>query len=98
MPTLTHVVESTKLYKRLVESSKKSTGINVLPGNVLGIVKEVTDILRRTITTHPQFTLHDEVHSCRVVHLMAKVLGDQTVKKLSCIECAFLILSAYLHD
>ncbi|HLL45499.1 MAG TPA: hypothetical protein VK399_02275, partial [Longimicrobiaceae bacterium] len=46
---------------------------------------------------HAQYTLHDEVHSLRVVTLMGELLG-QTVHSLNTVEIALLILSAYYHD
>ncbi len=48
-------------------------------------------------TYAPQYTLHDEQHLLRVVDLMGHMIGAD-VGKLSALEIALLILSAYYHD
>jgi hypothetical protein len=45
----------------------------------------------------PQYTLHDEVHSFRVIEIMGKILGN-TLNELNSLEIILLILSAYYHD
>ena len=45
----------------------------------------------------PMYTLHDEVHICNVLRIMANLLGDQT-GSLSRDEAAMLILAACCHD
>lgn len=47
--------------------------------------------------TFPMYTLHNEVHICNVMQLMADLLGD-ALDKLSRDEAAMLIMSACCHD
>ena len=47
--------------------------------------------------TFPLYTLHDEVHICNVLNLMAELLGDE-IERLNRDEAAMLILSACCHD
>lgn len=45
-----------------------------------------------------QFTLHDGDHLFRVLSLMARLLGQENIEKLSVPELMLLILSAFFHD
>lgn len=47
--------------------------------------------------TFPMFTLHNEIHICNVMQLMADLLGND-LDKLSRDEVAMLIMSACCHD
>ena len=47
--------------------------------------------------TFPMFTLHNEVHICNVMRLMADLLGND-FDKLSTDEVAMLIIAACCHD
>lgn len=47
--------------------------------------------------TFPMFTLHNEIHICNVMRLMADLLGND-IDKLSRDEAAMLIMSACCHD
>lgn len=52
---------------------------------------------KRVVDTFPLYTLHDEVHICNVLSLMAKLLGNR-VHELNRDEAALLILAACFHD
>lgn len=54
--------------------------------------------MRGFASTHPQYTLHDEVHLLRVTELMARVLGSDGLAMLNPVEIALLILAAHFHD
>lgn len=47
--------------------------------------------------TFPFYTLHDEVHICNVMRLMAELLGDK-ISLLTRDEAALLIMAACCHD
>lgn len=52
----------------------------------------------KTIRDHfPMYTLHDEVHICNVLRIMANLLGGQ-MGRLTRDEAAMLILAACCHD
>src|SRR5438309_7834426 len=53
--------------------------------------------LDRVIETFPNYTLHNRVHALNVVKRMGELLGPH-LDRVSALEGAFLILSAYLHD
>ena len=60
-------------------------------------VEHATVLLDRIIETFPTYTLHDHTHAQNVAELMADILGED-ITKLSGIETAILILSAFYHD
>src|SRR5699024_10455792 len=47
--------------------------------------------------TFPFYTLHDEVHICNVMRLMAKLLDDR-ISSLTRDEAALLMMAACCHD
>ena len=47
--------------------------------------------------TFPFYTLHDEVHICNVMRLMAELLGDK-IRLLTRDEAALLVMAACCHD
>ena len=60
--------------------------------------KVLADLLNRTCRIFGDFTFHDENHAVRVVHLMHRLIGDQTSSQLHEVDLALLILAAYAHD
>ena len=53
----------------------------------------------KTIIRHMgEFTLHDGDHLFRVLHLMERLIPEETIKKLSSPELLLLITSAFFHD
>lgn len=53
----------------------------------------------KTILRHMgEFTLHDSDHLFRVVHLMARLLPENVIQRLSAPELMLLLLSAFFHD
>jgi hypothetical protein len=90
-------LESTKLFRRLLELQADGVSPSDLAGSVLRLCEEAAERLKSFPILHPQFTLHDERHSLRIVEIMHAVLG-RVVEQLDGIEIALLILSAYFHD
>jgi len=69
---------------------------------VLGLVHEaVYYSVQRTksILRHMEgYTLHDDVHLFRVLHIMEKLLTKGNIEKLSIPELMMLVLSVFFHD
>ena len=89
-----HALSETKLYQRLLGLGTVGA---TLASQVQSLCDEAAARLRLFPAQHPQFTLHDEAHSLRVVTLMGAVLGP-VADRLNEVELALLILSAYFHD
>lgn len=67
----------------------------------ISMVQDLTgraaDRLELVRDTFPTYTLHNHVHALNVVRLMGELLGPD-VEKVSALEAAILIMSAYCHD
>ncbi len=61
------------------------------------LAKRAADRLDLVRDTFPTYTLHNRTHSKNVVELMGELLGP-TLGKITPLEGALLILSAYCHD
>ena len=62
------------------------------------LCNEASERLKNIRRDFPQFTLHDEVHSLKVVNIMGDIIPIEVLNILNPIEIFFLILSAYFHD
>lgn len=54
--------------------------------------------LKRIITVLPEFDVHDEKHSEKVIFNIEQLLGDDMIQELSSYELFLLHLSAFFHD
>jgi Fe-S-cluster formation regulator IscX/YfhJ len=62
------------------------------------LVKKCRTHLKRIITVLPEFDLHDEKHSEKVLENIEMLLGDEKLNSLSVYELFLLYLSAFFHD
>ncbi len=85
-------VEALPLWKVL-----ESKGTDEQRTLVRELVEYAAAMLDRVIETFPTYTLHNHVHAENVVDRMADLLGAD-LEKLTALEAAMLILSAYYHD
>lgn len=88
------------MYKKLKSGYEGTDAI--MAENIIAIIKKLcekaSDRMKRSVSLHKEYTLHDEVHLVRVTELMAMILGEDGIKALNPIEIMLLILSAYYHD
>lgn len=75
----------------------KSKGTNEQRTTVHNLVDHAASLLDRVVETFPTYTIHTSQHAENVISLMAELLGEE-VSKLSPLEAAILILSAFYHD
>jgi hypothetical protein len=61
------------------------------------LVKEAAALLGQVRDTFPTYTLHEGQHAENVLRLMSDLLGPEA-SRLTGLEAAMLILSAYFHD
>ncbi|RKN85969.1 ATP-binding protein [Paenibacillus ginsengarvi] len=85
----------TNVFKQLL---KVESNTDKLSQTVLKIVNRVVPILARIPENMPEYTLHDETHSLKIVQIMDRIIPQVTFENLNDIEITLLILSAYLHD
>ncbi|HWW76955.1 MAG TPA: hypothetical protein VNZ44_16260, partial [Pyrinomonadaceae bacterium] len=85
-------LENTKLWKAF--EARANVDQNKM---VRDLAKRAADRLDLIRDTFPTYTLHNRVHALNVVELMGRLLGPD-IEKVSPLEGAVLILSAYCHD
>lgn len=88
-------ITSTKLYQRLLKVERDNYKLSP---QVLTIVQHVSLLLTRIPEKMPEYTLHDESHSLKIVDIMGRIIPDETFEILNEVEISLLILSAYMHD
>ena len=64
---------------------------------LIGVRETLRNLASSGISTSPDFTLHNEIHSDNIVLLLSRLAGYLT-EPLSEYEAYLLIASAYLHD
>ena len=89
-------LQKSELYKALKNNcSEKDAEVIALVENATSYAFQRT----KTIIRHMgEFTLHDGDHLFRVLHLMERLMPEETIKKLSSPELLLLIISAFFHD
>lgn len=88
----------TRIYKELYKKTSADPTTRNLISVVDEVFKECKQIHKTVLRYMPQYTLHDEGHLLRTMELMDRLLSKSTLKKLTPLELAGLILSAALHD
>jgi len=88
-----------KIIDRLEEMSSKDKDISLkLYSLAKDIETKAIDHLKDVIKILPEFTMHDESHSVKVLENIEALLGDDVISSLSCFELFLIHMSAYLHD
>lgn len=64
---------------------------------VTDLIRYADALLSRVVETFPTYTLHDRTHSVNVAHLMGRLVGPLQ-DRLTALEAALLLLSAFWHD
>ena len=88
-------IKDTTLWKKL--DSLHDDDAKLLSGTIVSLAKESSSRMKLVLKYFPEYTLHDDVHTLRVVELMSILLG-KTVESLNYIEISLLILSGLFHD
>ena len=86
----------TALWKRLADD--RDFDVRDLATKVEKATRAALPILDRVVEYMPLYTLHNERHILNIVSWMERLLGSEGIQRLSPLECALCILSAYVHD
>ena len=90
---LSDLVNDPHQLQKETESRRKALSL------VDDVCREASQTMKMVPTLFPEYTLHDEIHLVRVVHLMGVLLKESgSLEHLSYLELTILILAAYLHD
>ncbi|MBK8803988.1 MAG: ATP-binding protein [Fibrobacteres bacterium] len=91
-------LEKSALYSRLRELAND----DLASQKALGLTSDAVNYSvqrTKTIIRHMgEYTLHDADHSFRVLNLMERLIGSESIKELSSPELMLLILCAFFHD
>jgi hypothetical protein len=89
-------LEQSDIYKKLVEKCRERDP------EVISLIHEAVEYANnrtKTIIRHMgEFTLHDSDHLFRVLHIMERLIGKDSIDYFSIPELQLLILSAFFHD
>lgn len=93
-------LKETALWKRLKEgySGADRVAAETLAGQTETLATQASEIMKRNMALHKEYTLHDEVHLFRVAEIAAMILGEAGMDSLNPLETALLILASYFHD
>lgn len=89
-------IEESRLYQEL-KQREDQVGKD-FTASIPKLCNHAVQRAKMIIQTFEQYTLHDEVHFLRVTEIMALIIGEDMIKKLSSLEISFLILAAFYHD
>ncbi len=103
MPLSTHSneLEETLLFSRLKDSKfpcQKSELNELLSEISMKYYKEAVQIMEKVKSIFKEYTLHDKTHILNVIDIMGRIIPNETLEKLNCLEVFLLILSACFHD
>jgi len=94
MEKISDVFRKTKIWEHFKSKVKEETKNKL---TVEQLVDDSIDILNTINETFPTYTLHNGQHQLNILNLYAKLLGKR-LSKLTGLETAILILSAFYHD
>lgn len=93
-------LKDTKLFEKLKNGYLEEDKIfaDVLSSKIEELCQISTARMKKVLSLHKEYTLHDEIHLVRVTEIMAMILSDDGIDRLNPMEIGLLILSAYYHD
>lgn len=94
--------DQSALWARLDELSRSDACDRAAVDHLKSSVRKIADysawISTQVCRYMPQYTLHEERHFLNVLAIMEALLPDDVIGKLTPLECALPILTAYTHD
>lgn len=87
-----------KIIDVLKNKSQEDTIASKLLNLANDIIEQSNEHLKLTMHQLPEYDLHDESHSKKVLENIEKLIPEEKMKLLSKYELFLLYLSAYLHD
>ena len=89
--------KQTKLYQQLQkESIKNGDGLVANVDKFITVIQPILNTIGRDAFS--DYTLHNPLHSRKLLHLSGFIIPDDVVGSLSSLELTVLIMSFYLHD
>lgn len=86
-----------KLYQRLASvSAAKHDGLVSNVDKLINAIQPMLDTVGRDAFS--DYTLHNPLHSRKLMHLAGYIIPDEVLNQLSSLELTVMIMSFYLHD
>ncbi len=103
IPLSTHSneLEETILFSRLKDSKfpcQKPELNEIMSETLKKYFDEAVNYMEKVKSIFKEYTLHDKTHILNVIDIMGRIIPDETLEKLNCLEVFLLILSACFHD
>lgn len=101
LSTHSNELEETLLFSRLKDSKFpcQKSELNELLSKILKkYYDEAVQLMEKVKSIFKEYTLHDKTHILNVIDIMGRIIPDETLEKLNCLEVFLLILSACFHD
>lgn len=87
----------TKVYRQLMEvSTERHDGLCANVDKLIEKIQPILDTIGKD--TFADYTLHNPLHSRKLLHLAGYIIPDEVLSHLSSLELTVLIMSFYLHD
>jgi len=85
----------TLLFRTLSDRKDASRFVSVIESTI-----SIATSIQSLVIAGPfrDYTLHDETHSLKLLHLAGHLIGEDTAKRLSSLEITLMTLSFYIHD
>ena len=90
--------DKSRFWKQIKKYEGDKTTIDGLKASIRKVAensKNISDLIVRYL---PQYTLHNETHILNVLSIMDALVPNEVMEKLTPLECALCIMSAYTHD
>ncbi|MCP6719586.1 MAG: ATP-binding protein [Patescibacteria group bacterium] len=101
LSTHSNELEETTLFSLLKDSkfSCLKSGLSEKFSEILQkYYYQAVELMGKVQSIFKEYTLHDKTHILNVIDIMGKIIPNETLLKLNCLEVFLLILSACFHD
>ena len=86
------------LVEQQLEEKSRNAEQSILNGQWQFDKVNIPNALKAVSGVFPHYSLHDETHSESIINNIVRMLGQETIKSLSCTDLWMLLECAYSHD
>lgn len=86
------------IVEQQLEEKSRNAEQSILNGQWQFDKVNIPNALKAVSGVFPHYSLHDETHSESIINNIVRMLGQETIKSLSCTDLWMLLECAYSHD